>query len=165
MSEKFPTDKQEAYDESGHVKDVDVAHEMAKAEDPFHKKTLGIFSPSQEKIRKGEQEAEERLESLLQENINNERADIEIAALLPRFQKMREVVLEGSPGYARFRQQKWDKIDLYVKDKDRFKSRQVILGILVREIEMHEDGLKRDLERRTTDEFMRSRLGDKEIGH
>ena len=57
MKEKLPI-----YDDEGRVKDPKVARKMAEAEAPYHEKTLGIFSPSKWKIRKGEAAAEEALE-------------------------------------------------------------------------------------------------------
>ena len=57
MKEKLPI-----YDDEGRVKDPNVARKMAEAEAPYHEKTLGIFSPSKWKIRKGEAAAEEALE-------------------------------------------------------------------------------------------------------
>lgn len=50
----------EIYDESGKVKDTDVAEVMAHTEKPFReKKRLGIFRPSKKTIEEGERLAEE----------------------------------------------------------------------------------------------------------
>ncbi len=165
MSEKFPTNSGEVYDEEGRIKDREIAREMAEAEDPFHKKTLGVFPPSKRKLEKGELAAEDKLESILKENIDNAKADTEIDALLPRFQRMREAEWQRLPGYARFREQRWRELDEYIKDREGYRNRQVLLGYLIREIEMHEKGIKKDLEKRAIDDFMNSKPGDKEKGH
>ncbi|MCX6810468.1 MAG: hypothetical protein NTY30_01870 [Candidatus Berkelbacteria bacterium] len=50
---------QELYNERGQVKDPEIAQEMAKVEKPFReKKVLGIFKPSNKRIKEGEQRAE-----------------------------------------------------------------------------------------------------------
>lgn len=49
----------------GRVSNLEVARKMAKIENPYHEKTLGIIPPSERKIKKGEQLAEEeRLDGL-----------------------------------------------------------------------------------------------------
>ena len=165
MSEQFPKSKDEVYDEEGRVKDPGIANEMAHAENPFYKKILGVFQPSKKTLEKGERLAEEQLESILQENIDNERADAEIEALLPRFQKIRELISKNFPGYARYREQRWNTLYEHIENKNKIKNRQVLLGYLIREIEMHEEWLKRDLNNRTINEFVNSELDEKEKGH
>jgi hypothetical protein len=51
------------YNEQRKVEDPDVARKMAEAEDPYHKKTLGVFNPSKRKLEKGEKAGEEAVEA------------------------------------------------------------------------------------------------------
>jgi len=44
--------------EEGRINDPEIAEEMAKTEDSFHKKTLGVFPASKKKILEGEKAAE-----------------------------------------------------------------------------------------------------------
>ncbi|MFA6383189.1 MAG: hypothetical protein WCX17_02080 [Parcubacteria group bacterium] len=46
------------YDDQGKVEDPEVARKMAKAEDSYHEKTLGIFPASRKKIAEGEKFSE-----------------------------------------------------------------------------------------------------------
>ncbi len=48
----------EIYNHLGQVEDPDIAREMAKVEDPYHKRRFfGLLGPKKETIRKGEHEA------------------------------------------------------------------------------------------------------------
>lgn len=47
--------------EFGRIKDPETAHQMAKAENKYHKKTLGVIPPSKKKLEKGEKAAEDVL--------------------------------------------------------------------------------------------------------
>ena len=58
MSEKRPI-----YDERGRVTDSGLARKAAEVENEHHKKFLGIFKPSEEKIKKGEDLAERAIEN------------------------------------------------------------------------------------------------------
>ena len=49
------------YDEEGKIKDVDVAHDMAKLADPLYKKKWGFFSPSEKKIEEGMKSVENKI--------------------------------------------------------------------------------------------------------
>jgi hypothetical protein len=55
MSEKMP---ESYFDKEGRIVDPNVAEEMAHIEDKYHDKTMGIFPPSEAKIKRGEQAAE-----------------------------------------------------------------------------------------------------------
>lgn len=46
-------EKPPIYDGKGRVIDSDIAQEGAEAENKYHKKTLGFFRPSKEKIKQG----------------------------------------------------------------------------------------------------------------
>jgi len=59
--------KFELYDVRGRVKDKDIAHEMAKVEDPYHNKRLGgLLKPSAAQMRKGERAAEAKGKELIE---------------------------------------------------------------------------------------------------
>ena len=57
---EIPTDSEEKEENIGRVPDPKLAQEMAEVEAPYHKKTLGMFPPSEKKIAKGERAAEQR---------------------------------------------------------------------------------------------------------
>lgn len=48
------------YDDAGRVQNPKIAHEMAKIEDPYHKKRLGIFPASKKSIMEGETTGENK---------------------------------------------------------------------------------------------------------
>ena len=50
------------YDKGGRIIDPEIAREAAEIEKKYHKRTLGLFRPSAEKIRKGERKAEQAIE-------------------------------------------------------------------------------------------------------
>lgn len=56
------TEKPPLYNHEGQVINPDKAREAADIEAKYHKKTLGVFRPSREKILKGEKESELAIE-------------------------------------------------------------------------------------------------------
>lgn len=59
------------YNERGQVEDLEIAKEMAEAENPYHKKILGIFSASKKKIAEGEKKGEDVGESIVDSKNND----------------------------------------------------------------------------------------------
>jgi len=67
------------YNEAGQVEDPDIAHEMAKTEDPYHKKSFfGLIKPGQKKLKEGEAAAEKVGETLVEEKRRNAAEQAEI---------------------------------------------------------------------------------------
>ena len=139
MSEKFPKATPEAYDDEGRIKDPEIARRMANIEAPFREKKLGFFSPSRKKIEEGTLRAEDELDKIIRENVDNDAADATITALLPQFREMCVAVSESMPDYAHFRLNKWQKIEGWIEDKKNFTNRPAILSQLLDEIAMHQE--------------------------
>lgn len=60
------------YDKEGRVADKDIAHEMAKVENPYHKRRFfGLLGPKQEIVEAGEVEAERLGQGLFEEQQYN----------------------------------------------------------------------------------------------
>lgn len=55
-------EKPPIYDKDGRVVDPDLARNAAEVEDKYHKRWLGIFKPSKEKITEGMDQAERSIE-------------------------------------------------------------------------------------------------------
>lgn len=132
MSEKLPTSKEEVYDEQGRVKDPEIAREMAKVEDPYHKKILGVIPTTQKRIEKGEKDAEGLLDEILKMNRDEEWCKDELDKRLQMLEGYRDH-FDRFPAYV---QKNWQEV-LQIVGRDDLETRWklVFVNMLCRDVE------------------------------
>lgn len=102
----------ELYNEQGRVKDIEIAHEMARVEYPYRKKLFGIFSLKSE-ISAGEKKAEKegldilRYRSILAK-IEKEKERILNFSVGSEYTERESGISLGDPQYSRFRNARFE---------------------------------------------------------